>query len=116
MTDPNVQTTESGEEVILEPGDPGYVDPDATPAGPGEAPAGKDLQHVRQPGETEAEFAARTRNVAVVSQSPTDIVPNTPQITMGAQVPVEGAEGLVHATEPVPAEPSVAEPEEEEET
>jgi len=113
MTDPNVTTTESGEEVILEPGDEGYVDPaeaeriaaDAAAAKPGE-----DLQHVRQAGETEAEFAARTRNVVVESQSPTDIVPNTPQISMGARVPVEGAEGVSYATPPVPAEPSVAEP------
>lgn len=116
MTDPNVTTTESGEEVILEPGDEGYVDPeeqariaaDAAAAKPGE-----DLQHVRQPGETEAEFAARTRNVVVESQSPTDIVPNTPQISMGARVPVEGQEGVSYATPPVPAEPSVAEPQDE---
>lgn len=117
MTDPNVQTTDSGDQVILEPGDPGYVDPnaptstsgdpiDANPeTAPGKdeplgaiAPAGKDLQHVRQPGESDAEFMARTRNVAVISESPTDIVPNTPQITMGQQVPV--GEGLVTGVTP----------------
>lgn len=109
MTDPNVQTTETGDEVILEPGDPGYVDPNAPApeAGVGEAPAGQDLQFVRQPGEDDATFAARTRNVAVISESPTDIVPNTPQITMGTQVPVEGAEGVVYTKGPEPEEPVV---------
>ena len=136
MTDPNVQTSESGEEVILEPGDPGYVEPgqrsvtgepiDDTPETvPGKdeplgadlAPPGEDLQHVRREGETEAEFAARTRNVVVESTSPTDIVPNTPQISMGPRVPVEGAEGVSYATAPVEAGPSVVEeqPEPEEE-
>ena len=115
MTDPNVQQTDSGDEVILEPGDPGYVDPEEAERIAADAAAavpGEDLQHVRQAGETEAEFAARTRNVVVESQSPTDIVPNTPQISMGARIPVEGAEGVSYATAPVPAEPSVAEPEE----
>lgn len=130
MTDPNVQQTDSGDEVILEPGDPGYVEPgtqtDAsgqpiqnqpeTTPGPDEplgaiAPPGEDLQHVRERGEGDAEFAARTRNVVVESQSPTDIVPNTPQISMGPRVPVEGTEGAIsYATAPVEAEPSVAEP------
>lgn len=120
MTDPNVQTTASGEQVILEPGDPGYVDPNAPAVEPGsppnpvpdtavEAPAGVDLQHVRQPGEDDATFAARTRNVAVISESPTDIVPNTPQITMGEQIPVEGAEGVVHTRGPEPEEEVVEE-------
>ena len=117
MTDPNVTTTPEGEEVILEPGDPGYVDPEEAERQAADAAAavpGADLQHVRQPGETDAEFAARTRNVVVESQSPTDIVPNTPQISMGARVPVEGQEGVSYATAPVEAGPSVAEPEEEE--
>lgn len=119
MTDPNVQTTASGEQVILEPGDPGYVEPQTSVTGEpidttpqtvpgseeplgGPAPVGQDLQHVRQPGEDDASFAARTRNVAVISESPTDIVPNTPQITMGEQIPVEGAEGVVHTRGPEP--------------
>ena len=43
------------------------------------------------PGETEAEYLARTRNVAVESLSPTDIVPNRPQITFGPQEPAPEA-------------------------
>ena len=124
MTDPNVKTSTTGEEVILEPGDPGYVEPTYSTSGDlidntpetapsadeplgGPAPAGEDLQFVRQPGEDDATFAARTRNVAVISTSPTDIVPNTPQITMGTQVPVEGAEGVVYTKGPEPEEPVV---------
>jgi hypothetical protein len=136
VTDPNVQTSETGEEVILEPGDPGYVEPGQQsitgepidddpetvpgkdePLGADLAPPGEDLQHVRRERESEAEFAARTRNVVVESTSPTDIVPNTPQISMGPRVPVEGAEGVSYATAPVEAGPSVVEeqPEPEEE-
>lgn len=115
MTDPNVQTDASGDEVILEPGDPGYVEPGQTTEGEA-APPGEDLQHIRQPDETEAEFAARTRNVVVDSQSPTDIVPNMPQISMGPRVPVEGAEGVSYATAPVESAPSVVEEQPAEET
>lgn len=128
MTDPNVTTTPEGEEVVLEPGDPGYVepladtpptDPDAVPpeggegaAAPVEVPPGEDLTFQREPGESDAEFMARTRNVAVVSQSPSDIVPNTPQSTMGVQVPVEGSEGKLVTS--VPAEVIIAAEAEEE--
>jgi hypothetical protein len=77
------------EDIILEPGDPGYVDPNAPPAEPvapgppaSEAP-GADLRLQRNPGETEAEFASRTRATLVPSTSPTDIVPNRPNISMG---------------------------------
>jgi hypothetical protein len=120
------------EDVILEPGDPGYVAPEKdesntqgaeVPEGEGltppptlaeggytdpnqppptepvvastdegEVPMGEDLQHVQQPGESDADFAARTRGVVVGSQSPTDIVPNTPQITMGQRVQIEGTD------------------------
>ena len=95
--------TESETETILEPGDPGYVDPTAAqnqpvlepvpaPAGSegaaAPAPPGQDLRPMPNPGETEAEYLARTRNVAVESLSPTDIVPNRPQITFGPQEPV----------------------------
>lgn len=80
-------TTDPGDEIILEPGDPGYVDPNAPapePAGAegaaAPAPPGQNLEHQRNPGETEAEFQSRTRNVVVESQSPSDTVPNTPQI------------------------------------
>lgn len=126
MTDPNVQTTPEGEQVILEPGDPGYVEPGQPTSTSGEpidtqppdapqpdeplgaiAPPGKDLQHVRQPGESDAEFMARTRNVAVKSESPTDIVPNTPQITIGQQVEV--GEGLVAGVPPENLEEEVVE-------
>ena len=94
--------TESETETILEPGDPGYVDPTAAqnqpvlepapaPAGSegaaAPAPPGQDLRPMPNPGETEAEYLARTRNVAVESLSPTDIVPNRPQITFGPQEP-----------------------------
>ena len=91
--------TESETETILEPGDPGYVDPNASPppvpagtegaAAP--APPGQDLRPMPNPGETEAEYLARTRNVAVESRSPTDIVPNRPQITFGPQEPAPEA-------------------------
>lgn len=109
------------EEVILEPGDPGYVPPEGTEPVPPEeggpitavpAPPGQDLQHERGPRESDAEFLARTRGVAVNSQSPTDIVPNTPQITMGSPemppggLPEEVADQAGHPeleqAEPVP--------------
>jgi len=98
--------TESETETILEPGDPGYVDPTAAqnqpvlepapaPAGSegaaAPAPPGQDLRPMPNPGETEAEYLARTRNVAVESLSPTDIVPNRPQITFGPQEPAPEA-------------------------
>jgi hypothetical protein len=98
-------------DVILEPGDPGYVDPNApspatsgaivaepppVPAGAegagAPAPPGQDLRPVPNPGETEAEYLDRTRGVPVESTSPTDIVPNRPQITFGPQEPVPPAD------------------------
>lgn len=72
-------------EVILEPGDPGYVAPETKVEEPG--PPGQDLRILPEKGETDAEFLARTRNTPVVSQSPTDIVPNTPQISLGNPSP-----------------------------
>jgi hypothetical protein len=95
------------EEVILEPGDPGYVEPRDTPSAPmpdppppGEQPnlltapdvPPDDLTHQQQPGESDAEFRARTTGVVVDSQNPTDIVPNTAQTTMGVRVQVEGTD------------------------
>lgn len=77
-----MSTTE--DEIILEPGDPGYEAP-APPTVP--PPPPQDLQHVRNPGETDAEFLARTRGAVVDSQSPSDIVPNQPQITFSPQEP-----------------------------
>lgn len=92
-------------EVILEPGDPGYVAPTTEPStpaqqeqtdvlapGPNEglgAPAlpGEDLRAYPEKGESDAEFLARSRNTVVNSQSPTDIVPNTPQISLGNPSP-----------------------------
>lgn len=93
------QTDSEGNEIILEPGDPGYVDPNAPPA-PAGAPAdsGQDLRHVPERGETDAEFQVRTRNLVVDSQHPADIVPNTPQIRMTTEPP------------PVPPEPPVEPP------
>ena len=88
------------DEIILEPGDPGYVDPNAPSeplpevppvAAPGEA--GKDLIPERGPREHEAEYLARTRAQVVESTSPTDVVPNMPQIRMTTETP------------PVPPEP-----------
>lgn len=97
--------SESETEVILEPGDPGYVDPNAPPPEP--PPPPQDLSHVRQPGETDAEFLHRTRHTVVQSTSPLDIVPNTPQIVFSPQeAPPEEP-----PTEP-PTEPPV-EPEED---
>lgn len=72
-------------EVILEPGDPGYVAPEAEAAVP--SPPGEDLRLLPEKGETDAEFLARTRTTTVLSQSPTDIVPNKPQISMGNPAP-----------------------------
>jgi hypothetical protein len=103
--------TTQEDEIILEPGDEGYVDPDA-PAGPapavpaeaGPAPAPQDLQHVRNPGETDAEFLARTRGVVVESQSPSDVVPNQPQISMSQEPLPEPETVPPPEPEPEPAE------------
>jgi len=82
------------DEIILEPGDPGYVEPGSEPPPQAvESPAGKDMRPVRGPNEHEAEFLARTRAEVVQSESPTDIVPNMPQIHMTTETP------------PVPPEP-----------
>jgi len=81
-----MSTTE--DEIILEPGDPGYVDPNAPPPPePAEAPAGKDLTPPRLPGESDGDYVLRTKNLVVQSESPTDIVPNQPQITMSTEPP-----------------------------
>ena len=120
-------TTTPDPEIILEPGDPGYVDPNApspatsgaivaepapVPAGAegaaAPAPPGQDLRPVPNPGEDMAEYLDRTRTEVVDSQSPTDIVPNRPQITFGPQQP----EGEPAPTEePMPAAEEQAEEE-----
>jgi hypothetical protein len=117
------------EEVILEPGDPGYVPPappvDPPPPGPVEnqlpAEPPTDLTHQQQPGESDASFRARTAGFVVDSQNPTDLVPNMPQTTMGVRVQVPDSDPpvyvgvppeMVEAEEPPPEEP-VAEGEEE---
>lgn len=116
-------------EIILEPGDPGYVEPDnatgTTPEdaantpkthnqeldedvvapGPNEtmpppAEPAEDLTHVQQVGESDAEFMQRTRGVVVDSQSPSDIVPNTAQTTMGVRLEVEGSDPPVYVGVP----------------
>lgn len=101
MTDPNVQTTPEGETVVLEPGDEGYVDPNAEPnvmapephaegatldpalpvqqAGEGEVPP-QDLSLQSAEGQDNSEAIVMNRGLIVESTSPTDIVPNTPQI------------------------------------
>lgn len=110
------ETPTENEGVILEPGDPGYVEPvqggyadpaDRPPDEPvigtlGEVagPPGEDLTHQRLPGESDAEYAARTRGVVVDSTSPSDIVPNTPQTTMGVRVQVEGTDPPVYVGVP----------------
>jgi len=80
------ETKES--EIILEPGDPGYVAPTETPVPEPttgqHGPPGQDLTHPRLPGENDGDYLLRTRGMIVDSKSPTDIVPNTPQITMSA--------------------------------
>jgi hypothetical protein len=89
--DPNVRTDPAtGEQVVLEPGDEGYVESRTEEAAPVEdvAPP-QDLTLTQEPGESDAEFMQRQRSTPVVSESPGDIVPNVPQITMGSQEPVE---------------------------
>ena len=113
------------DDVILEPGDPGYEEQqsrpgdqpegvpiqtqqpgdhpssEAEPMTPAEpAPPGEDLTVQREPGESDAAFLARTRHTVVHSESPTDIVPNTPQIGMGQRVQVEGT-NLEYAAPPL---------------
>jgi len=121
-TDPNVTTTPEGETVVLEPGDEGYVEPQAGETGtvldaqpmPPDAeppPEPQDLTYQKEAGESDAEFLIRSRTV-VESQSPTDIVPNTPQIR---PFPVEAAVGepAVEDTEEGPAPEPAPEPEPE---
>ena len=120
--DPNVRTDpNTGEQIVLEPGDEGYVEPapsseysstsrieSTRPDAPGpqvgveplegevppteDVPPPQDLTFEKEPGESDAEFAERSRNTVVVSENPGDIVPNMPQITMGPQEPVEDVE------------------------
>jgi len=82
MTDTNTS------EIILEPGDPGYVPPPPEATVP---PGPQDLTHPRLPGENDGDYLLRTRGMVVQSTSPTDIVPNTPQITLSTP-PVPEAE------------------------
>jgi hypothetical protein len=63
-------------------------------------PPGEDLRLYPNAQEEYANFLARSRGVVVISQNPTDIVPNTPQITMGERVPVADQEGLAYASPP----------------
>lgn len=123
-------SSETEPEIILEPGDPGYVEPedaantprthnqeldeDVIAPGPNEtmpppAEPAEDLTHVQQVGESDAEFMARTRGVVVDSQSPSDIVPNTAQTTMGVRLEVEGSDPPVYVG--VPPETILEEPE-----
>ena len=78
----------------MPPEQPAQPEPEQ-PIGP-PPPPGQDLSHVRQPGESEADFMLRTRHAVVDSQSPADIVPNQPQISMGPPAP---------GPEPGPTEP-----------
>jgi len=116
-TDPNVTTTPEGETVVLEPGDPGYVEPviQETPPGepnavldpqpmPADAPAPQDLTYMKEAGESDAEFLIRSREV-VESENPTDIVPNTPQIRPFPSEVIEEPE-----PEPEPEAPPEEEP------
>jgi len=129
MTDPNVQTTPEGETVVLEPGDPGYVSPDGPvqqtlPEGepnavldaqpmPADVAPPQDLTYEKEPGESDAEFLIRSRQV-VESESPTDIVPNMPQIRpfpteTGEEVMAEG-EMVVGEGEAVPETMATGDP------
>jgi hypothetical protein len=112
MTDPNVRTGPGGEEIVLEPGDEGYVDPQIAgpptldpsipPTGDGpdapsdsgtylnpELPVAQTPEEVAAPQDlsahTEAEMLA-ARGTVVDSQNATDLVPNMPQIRMGNPV------------------------------
>lgn len=80
------------------PAEAGPAGETAPPAAP--APPGQDLRHQRGVNESDAEFMARTRGVVVQSESPTDIVPNQPNISMGQAVPVEGAEEELRYAKP----------------
>jgi hypothetical protein len=98
-------------EVILEPGDPGYVAPAPEGEEPSQAvppPPAQDLRLIPEKGESDAEFMARTHNTVVDSQSPADIVPNWPQISMGPQ-PTEGETPPEEGQEAVPEEPPAEE-------
>jgi hypothetical protein len=78
------------EEVILEPGDPGYAATDEPPL-PDPEP-GPPPQDLRAAPEMEGAYAVAVHAMhtnVVDSQNPADIVPNHPQITMGAQPPAE---------------------------
>lgn len=62
---------------------------------PAPVPAAQNLEFERLPHETDAEFLARTAHMVPDSQSPSDIVPNRPNVTMGAPpvaVPAEEEE------------------------
>lgn len=111
QTDPNVTTTSEGEQVVLEPGDEGYVEPNA-PEGeptvldpqpmpaegepPPQVPPGEDLRLQNEAGQSESEAILMARGTVVESMNPTDIVPNTPQIR---PFPAEGVEVAVEEAE-----------------
>ena len=78
-----------------QPDQPGDIDAPGVDVAPGQI-----LEFERHPGESDAEYMARTRHVVPESQSPTDVVPNRPNISVGQPVPVEGQEGLRHASPP----------------
>ena len=136
--DPNVRTDpNTGEQIVLEPGDEGYVDtaeysstsriestrPDApgpqvgaepqegeaittTELREGEAPP-QDLRLVNEAGQSESEAILHARGTVVESQSPTDIVPNTPQIRPFPEQ-VEVQEAAVEEEEEVPEQESAS--------
>ena len=79
------QTSGSDEsEIILEPGDPGYVAPTEgeTEPPPDPGPPPQDLRVAPELGGQYAIAVQRMHTTMVDSQNPADIVPNFPQITM----------------------------------
>jgi hypothetical protein len=60
------------------------------PPEPPATPPGEDLRVAPLPYEHQAEYIARVRSEGIVSNSPSDIVPNVPWSNMGPPVEVAG--------------------------
>jgi hypothetical protein len=114
-TDPSLPPSGDGPDA---PPDSGvYSDPNLPVTQEGEVvPEPQDLRLVNDAGQSESEAIINSRGLVVDSQSPSDLVPNTPQITMGVRVPVDPPVGLRGTGEQqlfvgVPAEVVIAEEE-----
>jgi len=111
-------TQSPSEDIILEPGDPGYVPPGDQPEGVpiqqapvppeqgGPAPAAEPPappEDLRPTTGMELEFAEvmQLMHTVVRSENPSDIVPNMPQITMGGPPPEAESQAVHEALEAV---------------